>query len=93
MAVFVWWCSGRAIVGSMRSDESPTECLSRLTNILALPIPEKPTAKYITDTAQNLVEHLNDKRKNDVQLLDHFKQSLEAMVSYIYQVFYLLVLS
>ncbi|KAH3888532.1 synaptonemal complex central element protein 2-like [Dreissena polymorpha] len=53
------------------------QCLDKLYAGLLEPLVEKPTAKYIADTAQQLVADLNDKRKTDSQLLESFRQSLE----------------
>ncbi|KAH3696132.1 synaptonemal complex central element protein 2-like [Dreissena polymorpha] len=53
------------------------QCLAKLYAWLQEPMAEKPTAKYIADTAQRLVADLNDKRNIDSQLLESFRQSLE----------------
>ena len=61
-------------------ETSANECLQRLHEALQEPIPDKPSAKYITDRAQLLVDQLNEKRKNDELLLELLRQALEMQV-------------
>ncbi|XP_053394082.1 uncharacterized protein LOC123525181 isoform X2 [Mercenaria mercenaria] len=51
--------------------------LSSLYETLKEPIPENPSASYISDAAHRLVDGLNQKRKNDTELIERFKQNLE----------------
>ena len=61
--------------------ESQSASLSSLFSALNQPLPEKLQAKDITERAQQLIENLNAKRKFDSQLIEDYRQALEAQVS------------
>lgn len=55
--------------------------LSSLFSAVKEPLPEKIRAKDITERAQKLIDNLNAKRKHDTQLIEEYRQALEAQVS------------
>ncbi|XP_052774330.1 uncharacterized protein LOC128214821 [Mya arenaria] len=71
----------QTLTRTTEDDSILKERLQDLHKALRDPIPDKPTAKFITDRAQALVEQLNQKRKNDVQLIESFRQALEVQTA------------
>ncbi|WAR23530.1 hypothetical protein MAR_037250 [Mya arenaria] len=72
----------QTLTRTTEDDSILKERLQDLHKALRDPIPDKPTAKFITDRAQALVEQLNQKRKNDTaSVVERIQQQLYAAYS------------
>ncbi|KAL4236882.1 synaptonemal complex assembly [Mactra antiquata] len=59
----------------------PCDIMAELNATLAEPLPENSSVQFITNTAHQLVDSMNSKRKNDRELLEQFRLALDAQVS------------